>query len=124
VLLLSLPLPKQLRQYDLNDASYHVYALIRGLTHRADHARVGVMFFGKLPPRGFHEKPAARYLLPSDAVALNVAAPDPQPRPAVPVSSAPPAGSTSPTAPAHDPIPHAALTAEPSLPSPVPASGS
>ena len=59
-----LPLPKRLRQYDLNDASYRVYSLVRGVRRRADQPRVGVMFFGKFPPRGFHERPAARYLLP------------------------------------------------------------
>ena len=75
VLLLSLGLPKRLRQYDLNDASYRVYTLVRGVRRRADQPRVGVMFFGKHPPRGFHERPAARYLLPSDSI---VNAPAPQ----------------------------------------------
>ncbi len=69
VLLLSLPMPKRLRQYDLNDASYRVYALVRGVRRRAEQPRVGVMFFGKYPPRGFQERPAARYLLPSDSIA-------------------------------------------------------
>jgi hypothetical protein len=75
VLLLSLALPKRLRQYDLNDASYRVYSLVRGVRRRADQPRVGVMLFGKYPPRGFHERPAARYLLPSDSI---VDAPAPQ----------------------------------------------
>jgi hypothetical protein len=75
VLLLSLALPKRLRQYDLNDASYYVYSLVRGVRRRADQPRVGVMFFGKYPPRGFQERPAARYLLPSDSI---VNAPAPQ----------------------------------------------
>ena len=75
VLLLSLALPKRLRQYDLNDASYRVYSLVRGVRRRADQPRVGVMFFGKYPPRGFQERPAARYLLPSDSI---VNAPAPQ----------------------------------------------
>jgi hypothetical protein len=69
VLLLSFPLPKRLRQYDLNDASYRVYSLVRGVRRRAELPRVGVMFFGKHPPRGFQERPAARYLLPSDPIA-------------------------------------------------------
>jgi hypothetical protein len=69
VLLLSLGLPKRLRQYDLTDASYRVYSLVRGVRRRADQPRVGVMFFGKYPPRGFHERPAARYLLPTDSIA-------------------------------------------------------
>jgi PilZ domain len=75
VLLLSLPLPKRLRQYDLHDVAYRVYTLVRGVRRRAEQPRVGVMFFGKYPPRGFHERPAARYLLPSDSI---VNAPAPQ----------------------------------------------
>jgi hypothetical protein len=74
VLLLSLSLPKRLRQYDLNDASYRVFSLVRGVRRRADQPRVGVMFFGKYPPRGFHERPAARYLLPTDSI-VNAPAP-------------------------------------------------
>src|SRR5574341_8942 len=75
VLLLTLALPKRLRQYDLTDASYRVYTLVRSVRRRGEKPRVGVMFFGKYPPRGFHERPAARYLLPSDSV---VNAPAPQ----------------------------------------------
>jgi hypothetical protein len=67
VLHLSLNLPKRLRQYDLNDASYRVYSLVRGITRKGEQSRVGVMFFGKFPPRGFHERPSARFLLPSDS---------------------------------------------------------
>ncbi len=74
VLLLALPLPKRLRQYDLNDVTYRVYTLVRGVRRRADQPRVGVMFFGRYPPRGFHERPAARYLLPSDSI-VNAPAP-------------------------------------------------
>jgi len=75
VLLLSMALPKRLRQFDLADASYRVYSLVRGVRRRGEQPRVGVMFFGKQPPRGFHERPAARYLLPSDSI---VNAPAPQ----------------------------------------------
>jgi len=67
VLFLSLPLPKRLRQFDLMDASYRVYALVRSVRRR-EQPRIGVMFFGKQPPRGFHERPAARFLLPSDSL--------------------------------------------------------
>ncbi|HSB61805.1 MAG TPA: PilZ domain-containing protein [Vicinamibacteria bacterium] len=90
VLHLSLALPKRLRQYDLDDRIYRVYALVRGIVRRPDDQRVGVMFFGKFPPRGFREKPWARYLLPSDGEAMAAAqkaaasadaAPDPAPRP-------------------------------------------
>jgi hypothetical protein len=75
VLLLTLALPKRLRQFDLTDASYRVYTLVRGVRRRGEQPRVGVMFFGKHPPRGFHERPAARFLLPSDSI---VNAPAPQ----------------------------------------------
>jgi hypothetical protein len=75
VLLMALALPKRLRQFDLTDASYRVYTLVRSVRRRGEKPRVGVMFFGKYPPRGFHERPAARYLLPSDSV---VNAPAPQ----------------------------------------------
>jgi hypothetical protein len=75
VLLLTLALPKRLRQFDITDASYRVYTLVRGVRRRGEKPRVGVMFFGKQPPRGFHERPAARYLLPSDSI---VNAPAPQ----------------------------------------------
>ncbi len=67
VLHLSMNLPKRLRQYDLNDASYRVYCLVRGITRKGEQSRVGVMFFGKFPPRGFHERPGARFLLPTDS---------------------------------------------------------
>lgn len=66
ILYMTLALPKRLRQYDLDDTAYRVYALVRGISHRAEDCRVGVMFFGKVPPRGFHERPWARFLLPSD----------------------------------------------------------
>jgi PilZ domain len=69
VLLLSLPLPKRLRQFDLTNATYRVYSLVRGVRRRDERPRVGVMFFGKYPPREFQERPAARFLLPTDSVA-------------------------------------------------------
>jgi hypothetical protein len=79
VLHLSLNLPKRLRQYDLTDVSYRVYTLVRGITRKGDRNRVGVLFFGKFPPRGFHERPSARFLLPSDSQPGMSAAPIPRP---------------------------------------------
>jgi hypothetical protein len=75
VFLLSLALPKRLRQFDLDEESYRVYSIVRGVRRVTDPPRVGVMFFGQRPPRGFQERPAARYLLPSDPLA---GAPAPQ----------------------------------------------
>ncbi|HEX9709464.1 MAG TPA: PilZ domain-containing protein [Candidatus Thermoplasmatota archaeon] len=65
VLLLALPLPKNFRQYALSDASYTTYALVRSVVP-AWEARIGVMFLGKNPPKGYAENPGGRYLLPND----------------------------------------------------------
>jgi len=78
VLHLALPLPKSLRQYDQNAPSYYVYAIVRNVLVDDDGSRVGVMFFGKEPPRGFERTPGARFLLPSDI------APETLPEPAPP----------------------------------------
>jgi hypothetical protein len=100
VLALSIPMPKRLREFDLNEATYRVYGLVRGIIHKDDCERVGVMFFGKYPPRGFHERPGARYLLPSDSVAGMPVPPElrppspssvPSPPPSAPRPVAPPA---------------------------------
>jgi hypothetical protein len=67
ILFITLALPKRLRQYDLQDSTYRIYTLVRSVRRRPDQHRVGVMYFGKYPPRGFHDRPGARYLLPSDS---------------------------------------------------------
>lgn len=94
-LFLTLAMPKRLRQYDLADATYRVYSLVRGISRRAEDNRVGIMFFGKFPPRGFQERPWARFLLPSDSAAMAVAkagaeAGSPAPAAADPAPSAAP----------------------------------
>ena len=66
VLLLSLPLPKNFRQYAIADASYRAYALVRHIAKSGNVARVGVMFLGQKPPRGYDLNPGGRFLLPSD----------------------------------------------------------
>lgn len=66
-LYLSLPLPKRFRQYELTEASYHIYALVRDTSPAKSGQRLGVMFLGRQPPRGFAENPAGRFLLPEDA---------------------------------------------------------
>jgi hypothetical protein len=100
VLLLVLPLPARLRQYDLTEASYQVYSLVRGIYKRYERPHIGVMFFGKFPPRGFAEHPGARFLLPSDPQAgtltgaAHSALPSPEGDTRPPVApSEPPAGS-------------------------------
>ena len=66
VLLLSLPLPKNFRQYATGDASYRAYALVRHVAKSGNVAHVGVMFLGQRPPKGYEENPGGRFLLPSD----------------------------------------------------------
>jgi PilZ domain len=96
VVRLVLPLPKRLRQFDRQEPSYRVYALVRGVTHGDGTSRVGVMFFGKSPPRGFEKNPGARYLMPGDVGS-------PEPGPVVP----PPRGrrTTAAEEPEADPDP-------------------
>jgi hypothetical protein len=67
VLLLTLPLPKRFRRYDLTDASYRIYGLVRSVHSATGVVRVGVMFLGKHPPRGFDRNPGGLFLLPTDA---------------------------------------------------------
>ncbi len=63
VLHLALPLPARFRQYDLTEASYRVYGLVRG---RRQGRRVGILFLGKNPPRGAESLPTELYLMPGD----------------------------------------------------------
>jgi hypothetical protein len=68
-LLLSLPMPKIFRSYDLSAASYSIYAVVRNtLALPEGTLRVGVMFLGRHPPRGFAQNPGGLYLLPNDVV--------------------------------------------------------
>jgi hypothetical protein len=75
VLLFSAPLPRNFRRYDLAETSYKTYALIRNTRTKGDGEHVvGVMFLGRVPPKGFDVKPGGRYRLPTDP--RTAAAPD------------------------------------------------
>jgi hypothetical protein len=63
VLRLTLPLPPRFRQYDLTQASYRVYGLVRGWRPSR---RLGVLFLGKNPPRGAETLPTELFLMPGD----------------------------------------------------------
>jgi hypothetical protein len=102
VLHLTLALPKRLRQYDLGEAVYRVYSLVRGISRRTDEYRVGVMFFGKFPPRGFQKTPWARFLLPSDSGTLAVARGAAEPAAS---EATPPASALPEEAPSEDAAP-------------------
>ena len=76
VLHLSVPLPTSLREYDLTEGSYKVYALVRSIRPSATGSRVGVVFLGRHPPKGSQFDPAQRDSLPKDRPATG-----PPPRP-------------------------------------------
>jgi hypothetical protein len=80
VLRLALPMPKTLRTFDAEEPAYRVYAIVRSAVVKEGACRVGAMFYGKQPPRGYTENPGARFLLPSDMT----------PDPARPAEAAPP----------------------------------
>lgn len=63
---LALPLPRHFRRYDLAEAFYRVYALVRHTTGSPGDYRVGVLFLGKAPPKGYELNPGGLYLLPTD----------------------------------------------------------
>ncbi len=67
VLHLSMPLPAKFRQYDLTDASYRIYTLVRNVRPApGGGVRVGLMFLGKQPPRGSESRPGELVLMPGD----------------------------------------------------------
>jgi hypothetical protein len=66
VLHLAAPLPRRFRTFDSDAPSYFVYAIVRHVEPVDERWRVGVMFFGKQPPKGFDAHPGALYLLPGD----------------------------------------------------------
>ena len=67
VLHLSLPLPARLRQYDLTDASYRVYTLVRNVRPaKGGGVRIGVVFLGRHPPRGSQSLTGDLFLMPGD----------------------------------------------------------
>jgi PilZ domain len=66
VVQLSLPLPKIFRRYALGEQTYRVYGLVRDVATTASGTRVGVLFIGKNPPRGYDHNPGGLYLLAHD----------------------------------------------------------
>lgn len=67
VLHVSSPLPRNFRRYDLAEQSYRIFALVRNTRPAAAGTRVaGVMFIGKVPPKGYETRPGGQYRLPND----------------------------------------------------------
>jgi hypothetical protein len=66
VMLLSLPLPPIFRRYDATAVSYRVWSLVRYAGTEGPPYRMGLMFLGRHPPRGYEANPGGLYFLPSD----------------------------------------------------------
>jgi hypothetical protein len=66
VLHLSVPLPSRFRQFDVNETSYHVYAVVRHTRQETRGPRIGTLFLGRHPPRGATSLPTELYFLPGD----------------------------------------------------------
>lgn len=67
LLLLTLPMPRQLRCFDHTEDQYRVWSLVRNLklldplAEKGAIVEIGVAFVGKRPPRSFETDPARRY---------------------------------------------------------------
>jgi hypothetical protein len=63
LILMTLPMPRQLRCFDYDEIQYKVWAAVRRCMKSQDAAdySIGVAFTGKHPPEGFFENPARLY---------------------------------------------------------------
>lgn len=66
LILISVPMPRQLRCYDYLEPQYRIWGLVRrcvplGENPAAEMYAVGVAFIGKNPPKSFYENPAKLY---------------------------------------------------------------
>ena len=66
VILLTLPMPRQLRSFDYSEPQYRIWAIVRrciagGLSTLEPEYAIGVGFIGKTPPHDFIENPSRLY---------------------------------------------------------------
>ncbi|MFN2501361.1 MAG: PilZ domain-containing protein [Pyrinomonadaceae bacterium] len=66
LVLLTIPMPRQLRAFDYSEPQYRVWAVVRrcisiGKTVAAPEYAIGVAFTGKTPPLGYVERPSMLY---------------------------------------------------------------
>ena len=66
LVLLTVPMPRQLRSYDFSEPQYKIWALVRRCIPvesptQENEFSVGVAFIGKSPPSGYLENPATLY---------------------------------------------------------------
>lgn len=74
LLLLTLPMPRQLRCFDHIEDQYRVWSLVRNVrlvdpsAEKGALVEIGVAFVGKRPPRSFDAEPARRYEIAESSV--------------------------------------------------------
>lgn len=61
MLMMLVPMPQKLRQYDYTDTQYKVYGLVRHCVETGENFHVGVAFVGKNPPVSYLENPSRIY---------------------------------------------------------------
>lgn len=66
LIMLTLPMPRQLRSFDYSEPQYRIWALVRrcipiGGSVAADEFAIGTAFTGKHPPQGFRDDPSRLY---------------------------------------------------------------
>jgi hypothetical protein len=66
-LLLELPLPSRLREYDPDAPMYRAYGIVRNAHALGDGYRAGVQLLGRTPPQGYDRHPGALFLHADDA---------------------------------------------------------
>jgi len=65
IILMTIPMPRQLRSFDYSEPQYRVWGVVRrcisvGTTDKPEYS-VGVAFTGKAPPSGYIERPSMLY---------------------------------------------------------------
>lgn len=66
IVLLTIPMPRQLRSYDYSEPQYKIWAIVRrcipiGPSIHAPEYSIGVAFTGKTPPAGYFDHPSRLY---------------------------------------------------------------
>jgi hypothetical protein len=66
IVLLTIPMPRQMRYFDADEAEYRIWGLVRRCIETREgaddrHYAVGIAFVGKYPPDGFAEHPSRLY---------------------------------------------------------------
>jgi hypothetical protein len=97
VLRLDLALPRTLRDFDRLAPTYRVYAVVRHVIRTPEGCRIGALFLGKNPPRGFESHPAGLFLMPDEMPDDTPTPTADRPRPVMDLSPSPsdPTGSRS-----------------------------